>query len=66
MSKAYSDAEIDAGLAKLKGWARDGDELVKEFRFDNYPRGLGFCLGDRGDCRGFESSPGYGRSAGGG
>ena len=45
MSKAYSDAEIDAGLAKLNGWARAGDELVKEFRFDNYLAGLAFASG---------------------
>ena len=42
MSKALSDKEIGAGLAKLNGWTRDGDELVKEFQFDNYLAGLAF------------------------
>ncbi|MCY3916842.1 MAG: 4a-hydroxytetrahydrobiopterin dehydratase [Chloroflexi bacterium] len=45
MAIALSDAEIKAGLAKLNGWARDGDELVKEFRFDNYLAGLAFAAG---------------------
>ncbi len=43
MANALSDAEINAGLAKLNGWARDGDELVKEFQFDSYLAGLAFA-----------------------
>lgn len=43
MADALSDAEINAGLAKLNGWARDGDELVKQFQFDNYLAGLAFA-----------------------
>ena len=43
MAMALSEEEIGAGLAKLNGWARDGDELVKEFRFDNYLAGLAFA-----------------------
>ena len=47
MSAALSDQEINASLAKLNGWARNGDELTKEFRFDNYLAGLAFasCIG---------------------
>ena len=45
MANALSDAEIKTGLAKLNGWARDGDELVKEFRFDDYLAGLAFAAG---------------------
>ena len=45
MTKALSEAEISAGLATLDGWARDGDALVKEFRFDNYLAGLAFASG---------------------
>ncbi|MCY4064414.1 MAG: 4a-hydroxytetrahydrobiopterin dehydratase [Chloroflexi bacterium] len=45
MANALSDAEIRTGLAKLNGWARDGDELVKEFRFENYLAGLAFASG---------------------
>ena len=43
MAKALSEQEISAGLAKLNGWARAGDELTKEFRFDNYLAGLAFA-----------------------
>lgn len=43
MSKALSDNEIGAGLAKLNGWTRAGEELVKEFQFDNYLAGLAFA-----------------------
>ncbi len=43
MSAALSENEISAGLATLKGWARAGDELRKEFRFDTYLAGLAFA-----------------------
>ena len=43
MTSALSDAQIKEGLAKLNGWTRDGDELVKEFSFDTYLAGLAFA-----------------------
>ena len=43
MSQALREAEIDARLAQLNGWARAGDELVREFRFDSYLAGLAFA-----------------------
>ena len=43
MATALTEAEIQAGLARLAGWTRDGDKLVKEFRFDNYLAGLAFA-----------------------
>jgi 4a-hydroxytetrahydrobiopterin dehydratase len=43
MASALSETQINEGLAKLPGWARDGDELVKEFRFDSYLGGLAFA-----------------------
>ncbi|MCY3779036.1 MAG: 4a-hydroxytetrahydrobiopterin dehydratase [Chloroflexi bacterium] len=43
MTTALSEAEIKAGLAELDGWSRDGDALVKEFRFDDYLAGLAFA-----------------------
>ncbi len=43
MAAAMNDREIEAGLARLNGWARAGDELVKEFGFDNYLAGLAFA-----------------------
>lgn len=45
MSKALSETEIRAGLAELDGWSRDGDALVKEFRFGDYLAGLAFASG---------------------
>ncbi len=32
-----SDAEIEAGLATLPGWQRDGDELVKVYELPTFP-----------------------------
>lgn len=43
MAAALSETQISDGLSKLKGWMRDGDELVKEFRFDSYLAGLAFA-----------------------
>ncbi len=43
MATALTDAEVSASLADLQGWSRDGDRLVKEFRFDNYLAGLAFA-----------------------
>ena len=43
MAKALSEAGISAGLAKLDGWERDGDVLVKTFSFDSYLAGVAFA-----------------------
>ena len=43
MAKALSEAEIKAGLAKLNGWERAGDALVKTFAFDSYLAGMAFA-----------------------
>lgn len=43
MANALSDAEINASLANLSGWSRDGDALVKEFNFDSYLAGVAFA-----------------------
>ena len=43
MATALSEAEISAGLATLKGWERDGDTLVKAFKFDSYLAGVAFA-----------------------
>lgn len=37
-----SDAEIDAGLAALDGWQRDGDKLLRELRFPDFVTAFGF------------------------
>ncbi len=43
MTKPLSEAEITKGLAKLDGWERDGDILVKSFKFDSYLAGIAFA-----------------------
>ena len=43
MAKALSEAEINAGLATLNNWTRDGEALVKEFGFDSYLAGVAFA-----------------------
>ena len=35
-----SDAQVEAGLARLPGWRREGDALVKQFAFEGFPDAL--------------------------
>lgn len=35
-----SDAQVEAGLARLPGWRREGDALVKQFVFPGFPDAL--------------------------
>ena len=42
MTKKLSDAEIAAALAGLDGWSRDGDKLLREFRFTDFVAAFGF------------------------
>lgn len=37
-----SDAEIEAALASLAGWRRDGDKLLRELRFTDFVTAFGF------------------------
>ena len=43
MAGALNEAEIKQELAKLDGWQRDGDVLVKTFQFDAYLAGVAFA-----------------------
>ncbi len=43
MAAALNETEIRAGLQRVNGWRRDGDALVKEFKFDSYLAGLAFA-----------------------
>jgi 4a-hydroxytetrahydrobiopterin dehydratase len=38
------DAEIDAALAALPGWAREGDEIVKTFECASFPDAIAFVV----------------------
>jgi 4a-hydroxytetrahydrobiopterin dehydratase len=37
-----TDAEIAAGLAKLPGWAREGDAIMKRYAFKKFADGIRF------------------------
>ncbi|MCC6236902.1 MAG: 4a-hydroxytetrahydrobiopterin dehydratase [Dehalococcoidia bacterium] len=39
-----SDAEVDAALAGLEGWRREGAELVRPFVFEDFVAALGFIV----------------------
>ena len=41
MAELLSDDEIQAQLPD--GWARDGDEIVRTFEFDDYLKGVAFA-----------------------
>jgi len=40
--RLLSDEEIVEGLAGLPGWDRDGDEIVRDFRFADFAEAFGF------------------------
>jgi 4a-hydroxytetrahydrobiopterin dehydratase len=44
VSQKLSDGEIDARLASLEGWARDGDAIVRQLTFDSFPEAVGFVV----------------------
>ncbi len=43
MATALSDTAINERLAQLNAWSREGDILVKTFKFDSYLAGLAFA-----------------------
>lgn len=42
MAEKLSDQQIEQGLSGLDGWGREGDEIVREFRFKDFIGALGF------------------------
>jgi 4a-hydroxytetrahydrobiopterin dehydratase len=36
--------EVRTRLEQLTGWAVEGDEIVKEFRFDGFPEAIAFVV----------------------
>ncbi|MBM3140691.1 MAG: 4a-hydroxytetrahydrobiopterin dehydratase [Chloroflexi bacterium] len=42
MAEKLSDERVRAGLAGLAGWAREGDEIVREFQFADFVAAMGF------------------------
>ena len=43
MTAALTETEIIESLSRLSDWGRDGDLLVKTFKFDSYLAGLAFA-----------------------
>lgn len=44
MGKKLTDDEVTEALAALRGWERDGDAIVKEFRFEGFDDAIGFVV----------------------
>ena len=42
MRDRLTDGDIDAALARLPGWTRDGDALRREFRFAGFREAIWF------------------------
>ncbi len=45
MTTRLSDAEISTALQELDGWSRDGDKLLREYRFADFVAAFGFMAG---------------------
>jgi 4a-hydroxytetrahydrobiopterin dehydratase len=43
--RKLSDAELARALEGLDGWSRDGDKLLREFRFPDFVAAFGFMAG---------------------
>jgi 4a-hydroxytetrahydrobiopterin dehydratase len=39
-----TDDDVRQGLADLAGWERQGDEIVKEYRFDGFGDAIAFVV----------------------
>jgi 4a-hydroxytetrahydrobiopterin dehydratase len=37
-----SDEQIEQGLTGLDGWSREGDQIVREFQFEDFVGAMGF------------------------
>ncbi|MXX82348.1 MAG: 4a-hydroxytetrahydrobiopterin dehydratase [Chloroflexi bacterium] len=57
MAMPLTEAEITDGLGELDGWRREGECLVKQFRFDNYLAGLAFASAVGVVCEGANHHP---------
>jgi len=39
-----TDDDVQKGLATLPGWNREGDEIVKEYKFDGFGDAIAFVV----------------------
>lgn len=42
MAERLSDSQIDETLSHLDGWSREGETIVREFKFPDFVAALGF------------------------
>jgi 4a-hydroxytetrahydrobiopterin dehydratase len=42
MAEPLSDQEIEERLTELPGWRREGNEIMKWFKFDGFPSAVAF------------------------
>jgi 4a-hydroxytetrahydrobiopterin dehydratase len=52
-----SDSKITDALASLDGWTRDGDSLVRTFKFETYLAGVAFASAAGVVCEGLDHHP---------
>lgn len=39
-----TDEQVQDGLGRLPGWAREGDQITKEFQFDGFGGAIAFVV----------------------
>ena len=42
MAERLTDLQVNEGLARLPGWSREGDRIVRDFQFVDFVAALGF------------------------
>lgn len=52
-----TDPEIEAAVADLPGWTRDGDALVSDWRFANFDVAFGFMTRIAVECERLDHHP---------
>lgn len=54
---ALNDSEIEAALHDINGWEREGDALVRTYKFDSYLAGVAFASAAGVVCEGLDHHP---------
>ena len=57
MAKPLEPAEIATALAALSGWERDGDALVKTFKFGSFREAMSFMVRVSFEAEGMDHHP---------
>jgi 4a-hydroxytetrahydrobiopterin dehydratase len=54
---AMHDTEIDSALTGMSGWEREGDALVRTYKFETYLAGVAFASAAGVICEGLDHHP---------